>query len=100
MEERVEELERRVSYLERELDLSYERHQFKRLANSLPTDDDAVVVVSEGPYGYHARITNINGDEVQRIIERVERQDDIDFAVTETGNGVGIEVWDSEYRNT
>ncbi len=95
--EDVEELANRVSHLEAELETSYMEERFERTVYSLAPNDDADVETNQGPYGYHARITNVNGDEVQAIIDRVDGRENIDFAVTETGSGLGVEVWTGEY---
>lgn len=98
LEEQVEQLSDRVSYLERELEVSYMQNRFERRMFSLLPTDDHEVEISDGPYGYHARITDINGDDVQYIIDRLDSMDRYDYAVTETGAGLGMEVWTENFK--
>jgi len=91
MEDRLTELEQRVSYLERELDTSYEEEQFERRVESV-FPDEAEIETRDEHYGFFARVTNINGDEVQMALYRFESTD-YGTAVTETGEGLGMEVW-------
>jgi len=99
VDEEVEQLKQRVAYLERELGESLHQNRFKQKVNSLPpSSSDADIDVSEGPYGYHARITNIDGDDVQYMIEKVDGLDKYDYAVTETGTGLGFEVWTESFK--
>jgi len=95
MEEKIAELEARVAFLEAELEMSYEEEQFRRRIQSI-FPDGADIESRDGAYGYFARVTDINGDEVQMAIDRLENTD-YGHAVTETGEGLGMEVW-SEAR--
>ena len=95
LSERVSELEQRVSFLEGELEMSYEEERFRRRVRSI-FPDDAEIESRDGHYGYFARVTDIPGDDVQVAIDRLENTD-YGHAVTETGEGLGMEVW-SEAR--
>ena len=56
--------------------------------------DDTEIEINTGNFGKHAFIRNINGDDVQYAIKKIELSDsDVKFAVTETGSGVGMEAW-------
>ena len=50
MEERLAELEARVSHLERELETSYEEESFKRAVKSIFSDEQ-VIEFRDGDYG-------------------------------------------------
>jgi hypothetical protein len=91
MEERLAELEQRVAYLERELETSYEEYNFRRNVESIFSDKQDIEF-RDGHYGYFARVTNLNGDEVQAALDRLDNRD-LDSAVTETGEGIGMEIW-------
>lgn len=92
MEEQLAELERRVAFLEEQTGECYEEHAFERTIDSI-TPDDADVDSRDGRYGYFAQVTNIDGDEAQEILREVEKRDGYGSALTETGNGLGVEVW-------
>lgn len=94
MDDKVAELERRVSYLERELDMSYEEFRFKQNIEEMFTDD-CTIEFRDGRYGYFARVTGIDGDDVQLAIDRLDGTE-YGHAVTETGEGLGMEVWSDE----
>lgn len=91
LSERVSQLETRVAYLEGELETSYEEEQFYRRVRSI-FPDSAEIETRDGHYGFFARVTNINGDNVQAAIDRLESTN-YGHAVTETGEGLGMEVW-------
>lgn len=91
LSERVSQLETRVAYLEGELETSYEEEQFQRRVESI-FFDEAEIEYRDGHYGFFARVTNINGDEVQAAIDRLENTD-YGHAVTETAEGLGMEIW-------
>lgn len=99
MEERVEELERRVHYLEEQLEESYERHRFNRRMNSLiPSDVSVEIHDNRMTTGYHAEFHDLTADELNSAIENIEFRDvDYEWSMTETGEGIGLEVWTSEY---
>lgn len=91
MEERLAELERRVAYLEGELETSYEEQAFQRTIKSIFSKDQDIEY-RDGHYGFFARVTNLNGDEIQVALDRLENHE-YGCAVTETAEGPGMEVW-------
>jgi len=91
LSERVSRLETRVAYLEGELDMSYEEAQFRQKVESI-FFDEAEIEMRDGHYGFFARVTDIDGDDVQHAIDRLENTD-YGHAVTETGEGLGMEIW-------
>ena len=98
LEEQVSSLQSRVAYLERELETSYEEDQFNRRMNSLIPGDFDVEIRDNQLGGYHARFANIGADQLNSAIERLEyREDDYEWAMTETGEGIGLEVWTEAY---
>lgn len=93
LEDRIELLEKKVAHLESELDVRFERRKFEDDIEYI-SPSEASCEISEGPYGYHARITDINGNEAQQIIDSIETcSDPLSHSLTETGTGLGIEVW-------
>jgi hypothetical protein len=91
LSDRVSKLERRVAYLEGELEMSFEEQQFShRIETIFP--DDATVETRESVRGYFARVTDIDGDEAQIALDRLDNTD-YGTALTETGAGLGVEVW-------
>lgn len=96
IDERVSRLEARVDYLERELETSYEEEQFHRRIDSI-FPDNAEVDTREGHYGLFARVTDMNGDELQTALDRLERTD-YGHTVTETAEGIGVEVWSDDRK--
>lgn len=95
LRERVKELENRVSFLEAELDVSLAEERFKNtVTNTFP--DDADVTFENGHYGYFARVSDIDGDDVEIARGRLEQRE-VGFAITETGDGLGMEVWDESH---
>lgn len=95
MEERLNELELRVAYLEQELEVGYEEEMFNHNVRRF-FPDDASVEIRDGHYGYYAKVTDINGDDVQGALNRIEEHEKYDAAVTETAEGLGMEVWTEE----
>lgn len=91
MEERLAELEARVAHLERELETSYEEEHFKRVVKKIFSDEQDIEF-RDGDYGYFARVSELNGDEIQAALDRLENRD-YGCAVTETASGPGMEVW-------
>jgi len=99
LEVRVSELENRVAYLESELEMSHEQEQFERRMNSLVRSDDADVEIRDNQIGgYHARFTGLTVDELNRAVESIEFRDvEYEWAMTETSEGIGLEVWTGAY---
>jgi hypothetical protein len=91
MEEQLAELEQRVSHLERELETSYDEVSFKRAVQSIFSDEQEIEF-RNGHYGYFAQVTNLDGDDVQVALDRLDNYD-FGSAVTETGSGLGMEIW-------
>lgn len=93
LDDLVNKLQRRVEYLERELDLSYEEHRFvNRIEKIFP--DEAEIEYDDGTFGHYAQVSDITGDDVQHALDTIDGLDlDLGTAVTETGTGVGMEVW-------
>jgi len=60
--------------------------------------DDATIEIREGDYGFFARVTDIDRYDVQAAIEQMQNTE-YEYAVTETGRGLGMEIW-SEDRKT
>lgn len=96
LEEQVQRLERRVSYLERELGTNYDEHKFETRVKSTAPDDADIDFrdghFPNGSFGEFARITNINGDDAQYILGRLE-ETEYGTALTETAEGLGVEVF-------
>ena len=99
VEERVSELETKVAYLEKELDISYDRQKFEREMNRLiPTGCGEIEISDNRIGGYHARFSELTIDQLNAAIENIEFRDtDYEWSVTETSEGVGLEVWSNEY---
>ena len=99
LNEKVEELENRVSYLEAELEMSYEQERFRRQMESMVRTEDADVEIRDNQIGgYHARFTGLTVDELNRAVESIEFRDvPYEWAMTETSEGIGLEVWTAEY---
>ena len=99
LEERISELETMVAYLERELDISYDRHKFESQMNRLiPTDCGDIEISNNRIGGYHARFSKLTIDQLNAAIENIEFRDtDYEWCVTETSEGVGLEVWSNKY---
>lgn len=55
-------------------------------------------VLSTAKNDVHTRVTGVDSGQVQEIKETVDGITNLDYAVTETSDGLGIEVWDTEYR--
>jgi hypothetical protein len=90
---RVGLVEKRLSYLEEELDISYEEYRFEKRLESL-SPNHASLSTRCGNFGFHAKITDINGDDANEITAKIDDfHDDLDYALTETASGLGIEVW-------
>lgn len=96
-EERLNELENRVSFLEKEVGTSLKQEQFVRSIELLAADE-ADVEFKQGRYENFARITSVNGDDVERIRQRIEKRGELNYAITETGSGLGVEVWSETDR--
>lgn len=92
MDEKLAELEKRIEHLENETGTSHEQRQFELLVAEI-TPDGASTDVKTDHFGKFVRITNIDGDDAQQIMDRVDRMDEYDYALTETGEGLGVEVW-------
>lgn len=94
METDYSDLEKRVSYLEEELDTSYEQNKFERTVEQVFPDknEDRTIEFRSGHYGYFARVTGIDGNEIQYALDRFSVYG-YGTAVTETASGVGMEVW-------
>lgn len=84
--ERVCELEERVAYLERELDLSYDEEKFRRrMERIFPNDADYEVVNST--MGYHSAEACLGPHEMDQVIGRVQEMDDYGWRITENDDG-------------
>lgn len=95
MENKVDELERRIEYLEKHLGTCHAKDKFARFVNRV-FPDGTIDTINDGRYGYHARVEDIDGDDIQRGIDKMENNRiGVDFAVVETVNGPGMEVWTS-----
>lgn len=92
-EERLQELENRIAYLERELELSYRENRFRQKINGI-FKSRGTVEIRDGDFGLFARVTDIDGDDVQFASEKFDAiYEDFDYAITETDSGLGMEVW-------
>jgi hypothetical protein len=93
-DEEVEELEARVSYLEEELDISLLRHKFeRRVRTAFPQPTDTNIEIKEqGYHGYFARVTGIDGDDLEVALSRLD-DSEYETAITETADGLGLEIW-------
>lgn len=98
LREQVSSLQNRVSYLEAELDVSYEQERFKRRMRSLIPGDFDVETTDNQIGGYHARFSDLSADQLNAGVEKVEfSQYDYEWAMTETSEGIGLEVWSNGY---
>lgn len=98
LREQVSSLQNRVAYLERELELSYDEHRFERRMERLVPGDFEVETVDNQIGGYHARFSNLSADQLNAAIEKVEFGDtEYEWAMTETAEGIGLEVWTNGY---
>ena len=93
-EEEIEELERRVDYLEGELGISLAEHKFRRrVRTAFPHSTDTEVEIKEnGIQGYFARVTGIDGDDLEVALSRLD-DSEYETAITETADGLGLEIW-------
>jgi vacuolar-type H+-ATPase subunit I/STV1 len=92
LEEQVQRLDERVSYLEDKLDDSYSDHMSRRRVKSVfPNDADVELNSSRG---YFRGISyEVDIDEINSMISRISKKNGLDCEVVENGNGIGIEVW-------
>lgn len=98
LEETVQQLEERISYLERELELSYDEHKFERKMNTLVSGEYDLEINDNRVGGYHARFGELSADQLNYAIERLEfSESEYNWAMTETGSGIGLEVWTNSY---
>jgi len=93
LRDRVAELEDKFAFLEDELDVSYEKRAFVNRVE-MCFDDSATIEIQEleKTVGYFARVTDIDGDDLQEALDSLGRTD-YGTAVTETGSGLGLEIW-------
>jgi len=83
---RVHELEERVAYLERELDLSFDEEKFRRRMDHIfPNDTDYEVVNST--MGHHSAEACLGPHEMDRVIGRVQEMDEYGWQITENEDG-------------
>jgi hypothetical protein len=84
--ERVGELEARVEYLERELDLSYDKERFRRqMERIFPNDADWEVVNAVG--GHYSAEACLGPHEMDQVIGRVQGMDDYGWQIHESEEG-------------
>lgn len=95
LQERIAELEERVSYLEVELDTSLDRAKFEDFADRLFKESSPDEIRDNGVGGYFARASGLSVEDANQAIGRLEGgpRDDVEWALTETGDGLGLEVW-------
>lgn len=100
LKERLDYLENKVAFLERECDVSYELHEFERKVQHLVRSDDVDIEVQDNQIGgYHARVSDLSVDQLNGIIENLEFHEyDMNWEMTETGTGgIGLEIWTDVY---
>jgi hypothetical protein len=95
MEDKLVELERRIEHLENELGTTYEQRQFELFAESI-APDGATTELKNDTLNKFVRVSDIDGDGVQKVINGVENRDEYEYAVTETGEGLAVEVWKNQ----
>lgn len=102
-DEKLENLEERVSHLERELGIKLELERFRQAVDYI-TPDDSSVNIDNDSLDRFARVTGIDGDQLQVIITNIEQRnnqnrpaENFKYEVTETGSGLGIEIWVDRY---
>jgi len=88
---RIEELERRVAFLESELGISYDEQKFKNTVSRI-FDNSVTIEFRDGHFGYFARVQGIDGDDAQSALDELDNTA-YGYALTETGSGLGIEIW-------
>jgi hypothetical protein len=89
--ERVARLEHRVSFLESELETSYDEQKFKNNIEAV-SPDSARIEYDSGHFGYYAKVMDIDGDQAQTMIDSLKRKE-LEYALTETCAGLGLEIW-------
>lgn len=83
---RIDELERRVQYLENETGYHYDVHMFEMRVNRVFSDDKYTVVAGEDAFGgLTATVTGIDINYMRDYADRLER------------NGL---TWDVEYKDS
>lgn len=91
VEERLNRLERKVSFIEDELDVSYAEYEFRgRIGNLAPQDANIEVTVE--PFYRHAFIDGLDTNDLNQVLDRLQ-QTDYEYEVTETGGNLGVEVY-------
>lgn len=93
-EEKLNELAKRVSFIENELGTNYSQNKFRGAIESVFTEEQEIEY-KEGRYGQFARVTNIDGDQAQIAIDKLEPKG-YGTALTETSRGLGIEIWEED----
>ena len=87
--ERVCELEERVAYLERELELSYDKDKFKRrMRRVFPSGVD--VEFSENTMGHFSAEACLSPQEMDYTIGRVQEMDEYGWKIRENDDGETI----------
>lgn len=83
---RVNELEQRVAYLERELELSYDEERFRRrMERVFPNGAD--YEVTNSTMGHFSAEACLGPHEMDQVIGRVEEMDDYGWQITESEDG-------------
>lgn len=84
--ERVCELEERVAYLERELDLSYDEERFRRRMDHIFPNEAEVEVVND-TMGYMSAQACLGPHEMDQVIGRVQEMDDYGWQILSNEDG-------------
>lgn len=96
LEEEIEDLQKRVAYLERETGYSYDKHQFERTL-ILVASEDNIETINNNYEGFYGKISGLDAPNLNYAIDEFEKRDGFEYAVVETGEGLGLEVWTGEF---
>lgn len=92
LQRRLERLEKRITFIEDELDVSYDEYEFKsRISTHVPEDANIDVTVEN--FYKHAFIDGLDTNGLNAVLDWLKRTD-YQYEVTETGGNLGVEVYD------
>jgi uncharacterized coiled-coil protein SlyX len=86
LEERVEELEERVSYLEGELEISVDERRFERRIERLSRADQEYEI-SKNEIGNYRATMNIPADQMSHFVDRIANMDSLGWFVKDADDG-------------
>jgi len=85
--ERIRELEARVSYLERELEMSYEDERFERLVKKVAPSSDTDYCIVENAMGHHKAELYVSPEMVRQVASSVDREENLGWHVDGSTDG-------------